>query len=684
VPSFVREIRSVALFLMVSVLTGVLVAGLVIPFAGLAGLTTKETARKIEELPQDLATRPPPVRSRILDADGKLIAHLFEQNRVTVPLARIAPVMRKAIIAIEDSRFYQHGALDARGTMRAMIRNQTDGGVTQGGSSITQQYVKMALVQQAQTPQQVEAATETSYERKLRELRYAVAIEKKYTKDQILERYLNLANFGDGAFGVETAARHYWRGATAAKLTLAQAATLAGVVKNPSRYDPTNDGGRPGKARRDLVIRRMLELRLITPAQAETARRQPVIDPAKVVPVRNGCANSRYPFYCEYVVAQLLAHPALGRNRTEREKKLKTAGVTVRTSIDPKTQAALQESVDDHSRPTDDVITAMTAVEPGTGLVKAMAQSRPYGGSKAKGRTVYSYNTERSYPGGFGGFQNGSTMKVFTLAAAIQKGVPLDYRINAPKQLDLRGKKFRTCKGWVSAPDYSPKNSTKGGNLTLVEATRKSTNTYFLQLSRRIGLCPITKLATRLGMVSAKNDVAEQGQPLPPFPSYTLGVGYVTPLMLSNAYATFAARGKYCEPQVVTAIFDKGGKQLADPEPDCEQVMRPGHADLVNRVLQQVMRDGGTGEPAAIDRPVAGKTGTINENKSVWFAGYTPDLAAATVVADADAPLRNMVGQRLDGRRLSDVTGGGTAGRIWRDGMREALEDVPERGFRGN
>ena len=544
--------RSAALFLGVSILAGVLAAGMIVPLAGLAGLGTRKTSESLEQLPQELRVLPLPVRSRILDANGKLIANLYEQNRVTVPLARVSPLMRKAIIAIEDDRFYQHGALDAKGTMRALIRNQSGGAVTQGGSSITQQYVKMVLVQQAETPAEREAATEESYQRKLKELRYAIALEERYTKDQILERYLNIANFGDGAFGVEAAARHYWRGTTAATLTLSQAATLAGVVKNPSRYDPTNDGGRPGKARRDLVIRRMLELRLITPAQAAAALKQPVIDSKKVVPVRNGCANSVYPFYCEYVVAQLLRSPVLGKTRAEREKTLKAGGVAVRTSIDPKVQRALQVSVDQRSNPTDDVIAAMTAVEPGTGLVKGMAQSRPYGADKSKGRTVFNYNTERSYAGGFGGFQNGSTMKVFTLAAAIQRGVSLDYPINAPETIDLSKKRFATCTGYVSAPDYKPRNSTRSGTLTLLEATKSSTNTYFLQLSQRIGLCPITTLATRLGVVSGKDDIADQGKPLPPFPSYTLGVGYVTPLMLSNAYATFAARGRYCKPQVVT------------------------------------------------------------------------------------------------------------------------------------
>ncbi|HEY0618654.1 MAG TPA: biosynthetic peptidoglycan transglycosylase, partial [Kribbella sp.] len=247
-------VQSVVLFLGVSVLSGALAAGLAIPFAGLAGYGTEKTNQTLQDLPQELKTVPLAVKSKILAADGSLIANLYEQNRVPVTLAQINPIMRKAIVAIEDDRFYEHGALDAKGTLRAMLRNQSQGSVQQGGSSITQQYVKLSLIEKARTPEEVKAATAETYQRKIAELRYAVAVEKEFTKDQILEKYLNLANFGDGAYGVEAAARHYFS-TTAAKLTLPQAAMLAGLVKNPSGYDPTNDMKR-AKDRRDTVLGR--------------------------------------------------------------------------------------------------------------------------------------------------------------------------------------------------------------------------------------------------------------------------------------------------------------------------------------------------------------------------------------------------------------------------------------------
>ncbi|MFF0342608.1 transglycosylase domain-containing protein [Kribbella sp. NPDC004875] len=657
-----------------SVLSGALAAGLAVPFAGFAGRGAAEVAGTVQNLPKEFQTDPLAVRSRILAADGSLIATLYEQNRVPVRLGTVSPIMRKAIVAIEDSRFYEHGALDLKGTLRAMVRNSTGGEVQQGGSSITQQYVKMSLVEKARTAAERQKATEISYERKLTELRYAIAVESELSKDEILERYLNLANFGDGAYGVQTAAQHYFR-TTADKLTLPQAALLAGLVKNPSGYDPTNDLPR-SRARRDVVIKRMLELGAITVRSANQALRTPVIDLAAVEPVPNGCANSRYPFYCDYVVSKLLANPALGQTVKDRDHYLKTGGLLIRTSIDPRVQAAAQASIAKHTERKDTAIAAITVVEPGTGLVKAMVQSRPYGNGRYQ--TNYNYNVEKSYAGGYGGFQNGSTMKAFTIAAALSKGIPMDYRINSPEQIDLRNTKFRTCHGWTRDPTYTPKNSTHSGDLTMVEAARFSTNTYFLQLSQRTGLCAIAKIASRLGMYNAQT----MG-PLDQVVSMTLGVGYVTPLMLSNAYATFAARGKYCNPLVVTSVRDKSGKPIPGPGFDCKQVLPRAVADGVNRVLSQVMMPGGTGGHLRFGtRDMAGKTGTIQQNLAVWFAGYTPNLAAAAVVADANLPYTNlMYGHTLDGQDIADPTGSGTAGPLWETAMQGAMQGLPVKRF---
>ncbi|TDO59052.1 membrane peptidoglycan carboxypeptidase [Kribbella sp. VKM Ac-2571] len=667
---------SVFVFLLVSALAGALTAGLALPFAGLAGVTTAKAHDTVQYLPQDLQTAPLAQKSIIQDADGKTIATLYQQNRTPVSLKAISPVMLKAIVAIEDDRFYEHGALDFKGTLRALLRNQSSGGVSQGGSSITQQYVKLSLINKARTPEEVKDATAETYERKIAELRYAIAVEKETPKTEILNRYLNLAFFGDRSYGVEAAAMHYF-GVHAAKLNLPQAAMLAGLVKNPSGYDPIDSPVR-AKARRDVVLRRMNELNIITAKQAQDAIKTPVIDPKKVRVIPSGCANSTYPFFCEYVVSKLKANNAFGKTPEERENYIETAGLVIKTSLDRKIQAAAQSAIAQHSKTGDQAVAAITMVEPGTGLVKAMAQSRAYG--EKKGQTAYNYNVEKSYAGGFGGFQNGSTMKAFTIAAAIGKGVPTTYRIRSPQTISLGGQNFSTCNGPISVDSYNPKNSTKTVlDPSMVDAARASTNTYFLQLSRQIGLCPITTLASQLGMYDAQTL-----KPLEQVVSFTLGsAGLITPLMLSNAYATFAARGMYCNPQIITSIASlKTGKAIPTPGPNCHRVLSPGVADGVNYVLQQVMAKGGTGGKLKFGKSdLAGKTGTISENQAVWFSGYSSRLAAASVVGDADPPAENLIGQVFNGKKLKDASGSGTAGPIWESAMQAALQGLPTTKF---
>ncbi|TDW21685.1 transglycosylase domain-containing protein [Kribbella kalugense] len=669
-------VMSVFVFLLVSVLAGALSAGLALPFAGLAGVTTATAHDTVQYLPQDLKTAPLAEKTIIQDADGRTIATLYQQNRTPVTLKQISPLMLKAIVAIEDDRFYVHGAIDAKGTLRALLRNQSSGGVQQGGSSITQQYVKLNLINKARTPEEVKEATAETYERKIAELRYAIAVEKELTKDQILNGYLNLAFFGDRSYGVEAASMHYF-GVHAAKLTLPQAAMLAGLVKNPTGYDPIDNPVR-AKERRDVVLRRMLELNVISAKQANDALKTPVINPAKVRVVPSGCANSKYPFFCEYVVSKLKANNAFGKTPEERENYIETAGLVIKTSLDQKIQAAAQTSINQHSKAGDQAVAAITMVEPGTGLVKAMAQSRSYGSKK--GQTAYNYNVEKSYAGGFGGFQNGSTMKAFTIAAAIGKGVPTTYRINSPQVISLGGKEFSTCNGPTSVDSYNPKNSTKTiPDPSMVDAARASTNTYFLQLSEQIGLCPIATIATNLGMYDAQTL-----KPLKQVVSFTLGsAGLITPLMLSNAYATFAARGMYCSPQIITSITSiKSKKTIPTPGPNCHRVLSPGVADGVNYVLNQVMQSGGTGAKLRFgNSDLAGKTGTIDENQAVWFSGYSSKLAAAAVVGDADPPASNLIKQVFNGKKLKDASGSGTAGPIWETAMQAALEGLPTSKF---
>jgi membrane peptidoglycan carboxypeptidase len=238
--------------------------------------------------------------------------------------------------------------------------------------------------------------------------------------------------------------------------------------------------------------------------------------------------------------------------------------------------------------------------------------------------------------------------------------------------------KFKTCSGTTADPDYNPRNSTKSPpEPTMIEAAQKSTNTYFLQLSQRVGLCPIAKLAESLGMHNAQT-----GEPLEQVISMTLGVGLISPLQLANAYAAFAARGKYCTPQLITSVKNYKGRSLTTPGPSCKQVLTPEVADGVNAVLHEVLESGGTGSHLKFGRSdLAGKTGTIQDTKAVWFSGYSNKLAAAAVVADADLPYKKLMGQRFDGRTMSDASGSGTAGPLWETAMQGALKGMPTTKF---
>ena len=674
------------MFGVVSVLAGLLVAALVVPFAALAGTTSTAAAKGVDALPAELSTPPQFERSKVLMGDGKLLATFFDENRVYVPLNKIAPVMQDAQIAVEDHRFYEHGALDVKATMRALVRNSS-GGSTQGGSSLTQQYVKMVLIEQAVAEGDtdgVEAAREVSYGRKIQELRYAIALEKKFTKDQILERYLNIAYYGDGAYGVESAAHHYFD-TTAAKLTLAQAALLAGLVQNPVATNPV-DNPRLAIERRNVVLNRMVTVKKTTKDEADKAKAVEFNDKL-VQRTRNGCVGSQLPFLCDFVRRTLLQTPSLGKTAKDREDRLNRGGLTIRTKIDAKTQKKSEKAIGKLVYPRDPVISVMSMIEPGTGKIIAMAQSRPEMGS-GKGETYYNYAVGRDL-GGAEGYQAGSTFKAFTAAAAIKKGIPLSKTYKAPKQISFRGQSFQTCDGYAPIdPNYKPKNSTISGTMDMRKATAYSVNTYFLQLARDTGNCDVAKMVQAAGVKLADGgDVAKEYGAI--F-SLTLGSIEVTPISMAEAYATFAARGIHCKPVIIDKITTKQNRELKAPSADCKRVMPKDVADGVSTLLRGVMS--ATGRPAALynGHNVAGKTGTTDSNQAVWFTGYTPEVAGAAMIAIDKTNKyykthrKSLKGMALpkSGRYLSG-SGGGDAGQyIWKPAMTQALKGKKKTNFK--
>ena len=613
---FASILSHLGVMVAVSAVMGVLAAGLAIPFAGVAGLGARSVSEGMDSLPADLTAEPLAERTRLLARDGSVLATFYDQNRVNVPLERVAPIMKKAIIAIEDYRYYDHGALDLKGTLRAFISNQAADGVVQGGSSITQQMVKMTLINQADTAEEQAAAQADTYERKLNELRYAVAFEEKYDKDWILERYLNIAYFGDGAYGVEAAARHYFS-TSAAKLTLPQAALLAGLVKNPTGYDPTNDKDE-ARERRDVVLARMAELNVISRSEHDAAAKRGLgLD---ITAARNGCVSSFAPFFCDYTREYLLADEDLGQTREAREQRLLSGGLTIKTTIDPRFQKAADNSVADHVYPTDRAIGGLASVEPGTGEVRALSQSRPMGPDKKKGQTFLNYVVPPEY-GDANGFQAGSTFKAFVLAAAIQPG-------HLPLHPD------RGAAGGVPPAEPVPhlwRQLHQRGGLVAGELHRVR---HLRPLHRHpaVGehlLRPARAAHRALRAGQARPQAWAWTSPSDQiYPPFTLGVTNTDPLTMAGAYATFAARGLHCDSRPVTQILDSTGKVLKEyptrSASRCSATTSPTRSTTCSAASRSRRAASATSPTSRSTQPSAAKTGTINGNMAVWFLGYTP------------------------------------------------------------
>jgi membrane peptidoglycan carboxypeptidase len=584
--------------------------------------------------------------------------------------------MRQATVAIEDSRFLDHHGVDLRGILRSLATNASAGGVQQGSSTLTMQYVKNVLVNQATTADQLDAARGKSSTRKLREVRYALGLEKLFTKADILERYLNIAYFGAGAYGVEAAARRYFS-KPAADLTLAEAATLAGIVQQPTAFDPLRNPDL-STVRRNVVLRRMAELGFVTTDEADRAALEPMSTLVRPSLTTNGCTSSYAPYFCDYVLQTIRKDSAFGGTPEEREAFLRRGGYTIRTTLDPKTQAAAFDTVTKYI-PIKDAsrrASAISMVQPGTGQVLAMAQNREWGTS-GRGRTTYNYNVGTDM-GGTIGMQAGSTFKIFALAAAVEAGIsPFEYiPAYSPKTFE----NFKNCTTGKKFDPVTIRNSTTSGTLDMARATAYSTNTYFMTIEERTGICRPADIAESMGVTLGNGD------PLLRVPTLTLGTMEVTPLAMANAYATFAAHGMYCKPVVILEISDRDGKRLPVPDGQCTRVIKREVADTVTVMLNGVVDGsipGRTGEAMSLDkRQVAGKTGTTNDSAAVWFAGFTPQIAAAVWVGDPRGGYAHpMKAVTVNGTYYSQVFGGTLPGPIWRDAMEGALKGTEPEAF---
>ncbi|MGY1590496.1 transglycosylase domain-containing protein [Geodermatophilus sp. SYSU D00708] len=651
------RLRAFGLLFLVLPLAGALVAAVLLPWVVGPGMAASSSANLLAPLPVELTDATPSGNTVVLAADGSVVTYFYRNNRTPVTADQIADVMEQALVDIEDSRFYEHNGLDVEGTLRALVRNATAGSVQEGGSTITQQLVKQTLLQTAVTPEERQGATEQTVGRKLREARLALALEEKYSKEEILTRYLNIVYFGEGAYGIQAAAQAYF-GVNAADLTLPQAAMLAGLVQNPANDSPLADPEK-GRERRNQVLQRMHDLGHISDQELADVSAQPVeTRPAPAPP--NGCVDAVVGgFFCDYLQRHLTD---LGIS----QEQLEDGGLTIRTTLRPDLQRSGDAAVL-ASLPMGDPLAAIfTAVEPGTGHVLAMSVNRVFGYDAADpAQESVNLNVAASQGAG-------STYKPFVAAAALERGFPPSHVITTSSPYVSSVYKNGTAPYTVeNVGDMPP-------TLTMAEALVRSSNTYFVALEDQLGSVegPV-RMAQRMGLSSldpVADEIVSDNRG-----SFTLGAEATSPLALASAYSTLGANGTQCDPTPVTEILDRDGQPLTGddgaPLPTGDsctpEAVPPAVATTLNQILVgDTALPFGTGTRAAIPgHQVAGKTGTSQDRFSVAFVGYTPKYAASVMV--------------LNPKQNQDVGGfgGGRGAQVWHDAMLPILTAGPAAPF---
>ena len=635
------------LFLVVVAVTGGLVALLLLPAALGVGAGVDRVGTRLDALGEAYKRIPRfPERSTFYASDGKtVLAQVYQDfNREIVHLVDVSEVARTAVLAAEDDGFYEHGALDVESVVRALFANAAAGDVVQGGSTITQQLVKNAVLED----------TDQTLERKWEELAVALRIEQRYTKDEIFELYLNDIYLGNGVYGIGTAAEYYFD-KPASALTLAEGATLAGMIRAPEDYDPI-DRPRRAMARRNFVLDRMVQLGSADAAKVAKIRTNEVQLPRGAGEV----ATRKVPFFVRYITLQILAnddgaYDAFGKTEKQRERTLFQGGLRIVTTLDPDWQQAAQSAANQPwavtpSNPgyeqTPD--TAIVSVDNANGAIRTMLSGANY----QKDQLDLATATR----------QPGSAFKPFTLVAAFEEGIP-------PGQVYSASSPY--CSPAWTSEDNCVNNAEPGGGgyQSLTTATAFSTNVVFAQLALDVGAEKIVDAAAQMGI---------DRDHLSAVPSITLGTSDVSPLEMASAYQTLANDGRHCAPfaisRVERASEDGPDSLLYRHRDQCRQVIDRDIAAQVTSMLQGVV-EGGTGSSAAIGRPVAGKTGTTQEYSNVWFVGYTPQVSTAVWVGFPGNP------DPLDNYFGGSVFGGTLAAPIWRSYMTRVMAGMPVQGF---
>jgi membrane peptidoglycan carboxypeptidase len=652
---------------------GVLVAAMLLPWVGGTGLVARNSSTLLDALPVELTDQTPNGNTKLLAADGSLITEFYKNNRTPVTPDQISEVMKQAIVDIEDSRFYEHNGLDVQGTLRALAKNLATRQVSEGGSTLTQQLVKQTLLQTAKTQQEADAAIEESVGRKLKEARLALALEQTYSKEEILTRYLNIAYFGHGAYGIQAAAQTYFS-VNAIDLTLPQASVLAGLVQRP-RYDDPINHPEAGQTRRNQVLNRMHQLGHITDQELADTSAAPIQTVEGAKPP-NGCVGAKIGgYFCDYLQTYL---DGLGLTKTT----LENSGYTIQTTLRPDLQQSADQGVLNYAPMGDRFAGIFTAVQPGTGHVLAMSVNRQYGCAATEGPQCEAVNLNTTASAG-----SGSTFKVFTAAAALSAGFGARYTMNVPQP--YYSKVFKQNGGTKGAP-YRVFNDNAGYKATydMTGALTASANTYFVALEDALGSVdgPVN-ISKAMGMhydqplqlATCPAGCTDRGQYYIDAKqgSFTLGTDATSPLDLANAYGTLAAQGTECDPTPITAITTYTGKPATkdDGTPlyagdKCTpNAVAPPVANTLSNMLLNVVEDG-TGRKAAIPGyQIAGKTGTIQGDNSATFVGITPNYAVSVMY------FNNKAQENVGGH------GGGVPAQIYHDAMLPILTKEPAATF---
>lgn len=590
--------------LLAGLLGGVIVAIGALPATALASWAVSRTAIAYDDLPEILRNPAISQASYLYANDGKtLITTFYDENRRDVPLSQVAKVMQDAVVAAEDARFYSHNGVDVMGVLRALVRNSSAGETQQGASTLTMQYVRNVL---KSDPSTSAAATEISASRKIQEARYAVTLEQHLSKAEILERYLNIAYFGGGAYGIDAAANTYFS-KDPADLTLSEAATLAGMLQNPENTDYS--------VRRQYALNAMVGTGAITAAQAADAVQTPVEFKRGTTPNNCVAAVASTGFFCDYFRQWWNEQSGLGN--------LNRGGYKTVSTLDPSTQETSQQQVNEVYANDSKFVAPMAVVQPGTGKVLSLAVNRAYG---------QTFNQLIAGGPGVNGYQAGSTYKMFAMLAALEAGLPLSTGHDATgtfvtdSPISAPGK--NNCGGKYCITNANP--AFMDGYRTMWDGFGRSVNTYFMWLHTQIGPAKTAEMASRLGI--------KHTEAVDPF---VIGTTMTFPLELANAYATVAAEGVYCAPTPVASI---NGSPV---ESRCQQVISADIARAATDAARCPVGQQGFfgqcngGTATAVNtimngRPVAGKTGSSDNGQTESFVAFTPQIAAAMIAANPD------------------------------------------------